>query len=69
MEPVTLVRLLLAIVRVGCCSASAAARLEHDVGGVSYFVSQHLFVLEENSEDMVACLRAGECARQDSGAD
>jgi hypothetical protein len=69
MEPVALARLLLVIVRVGCCSESAAVCLEHAASGVSCLVGQHLFVLEENSRDMVACLWVGECAWQDSGAD
>ena len=62
MEPVFLARLPLASVRVGCFNESVAACLDHDVSGVSCLVSQHLFVLEENSEDMVAWLRLGECA-------
>ena len=62
MEPVTLARLPLVIVRVGCSNESAVACLEHDMSGVSCLVSQHLFVLEENSWDMVSCLRVGECA-------
>ena len=62
MEPVTLARLLLVIVRVGCCNESAAACLEQDMSGVSGLVDQHLFVLEENSWDVVSCLRVGECA-------
>ena len=49
MEPVTLARLLLVIVKVGCSNASAAAFFEHDMSGVSCLVSQHLFALEENS--------------------
>jgi hypothetical protein len=69
MEPVALVRLLLVNVRVGCCNASAAVCSNHAASGVSCLVGQHLFVLEENSRDMVACLRVGECAWQDSGAD
>ena len=62
MEPVTLARLLLVIVRVGCSNASVAVCFEHDMSGVSCLVSQHLFALEENSWDMVSCLRVGECA-------
>ena len=62
MEPVTLARLLLVSVRVSCSSASAAACLDHGMSGVSCLVGQHLFVLEENSWDMVSCLRVGECA-------
>ena len=62
MEPVTLARLLLVIVMVGCSNASAAVCFEHDISGVSCLVGQHLFVLEENSWDMVSCLRVGECA-------
>ena len=62
MEPVTLVRLLLVPVRVGCSNASAAGCFEHDTSGVSVLVSEHLFVLEENSWDMVSCLWVGECA-------
>ena len=62
MEPVILARLLLVIVMVGCSNASAAVCFEHDMSGVSFLVSQHLFALEENSLDMVSCLRVGECA-------
>jgi hypothetical protein len=62
MEPVFLARLPLASARVSCFNASVAVCFEPDVSGVSCLVSQHLFALEENSRDMVAWLRSGECA-------
>jgi hypothetical protein len=62
MEPVILARLLCIIVKVGCCNVSASTCSEHAMLGASCLGSQHLFLLEEISEDMEACLRAGECA-------
>ena len=62
MEPVILARLSFTMVRIVCCSASAANCLELVVGGVSCLVRQHLFLLEENFEDMGAYLWVGECA-------
>ncbi len=47
-------------------NASVATGFDLDVRGVSYLVCQRRFGLEENSRDMVVCLRVGECAWQNS---
>ena len=62
MEPVALARLLLVIVKAFCYNVSAADCLEHAASGASCLAGQHLFTLVENSKDMVARLRVGECA-------
>jgi hypothetical protein len=51
------VRLLRANVIAGCFNASVAAGFDLDVRDVSYLVCQRRFGLEENSRDMVICLR------------
>ena len=50
-------RLLSANVMARCFNASVAAGFDLDVLGVSLLVCQRRFRLEENSRDMVACLR------------
>ncbi len=50
-------RLLRAKVMACCFNASVAAGFDLDVRGVSYLVCQRRFRLEENSRDMVFCLR------------
>ena len=57
MEPVFLVILVRAKVMACCFNASVAAGFDLDVRGVAYLVCQRRFRIEENSRDMVSCLR------------
>ena len=50
-------RLLRANVIAGCFNASVAAGFDLDVRDASYLVCHRRFGLEENSRDMVICLR------------
>ncbi len=49
-----------------CFSASVAASSDLDACGASCLVCQRRFIVEENSKDMVSCLRADERAWQNS---
>ena len=62
MEPVFLVRLLRANVMARRFNASVPLGSDLDVRGVSRLVCQRQFAFEENSGDMVARPRVGECA-------
>ena len=55
-------RLLHANVMICCFSASVAVGFDQDVCSASCLVCQLQFAFEENSGDMVACLRVCECA-------
>ena len=57
MEPVFLLILVRAKVMACCFNASVAAGFDLDVRGVAYLVCQRRFRLEENSRDVVTCLR------------
>ena len=55
-------RLLGANVMARCFNASVAAGFDMDAGGVARLACQRQFGVEENSRDLVSCLRVTECA-------
>ena len=64
-----MVRLLCVNVIACCFNASVVVSLEQDMHGASCLVCHHRFAVGANFRDMVACLRAGECACWNSSVD
>ncbi len=59
-------RLLRAKLMAGCFNASVAVGFDMDARGASRLACQRRFEVEENSRDMVVCLRVTERALQNS---